>query len=197
LLPAVDGVLRCPYCADERPFVRPPLLIVSGTAGSGKSTVCDRLAGTIPGAVLLDADILAEDLTSVVSPHHDYPAFWRSMMRLAHELAQNNVVIVYFAVMLPSQVLANRDVLGYFELVHFLCLSCPPDVLRARLARREPHAAAVRLETWFDFNDALIAAASEIPTATIVDAGGDVEQVERDVRSWIDGHVQSQAGPHR
>src|SRR5439155_9345190 len=69
LIPAVGDVLRCPHCADERPFVRPPLLVVTGTAGVGKSTVCARLAGTIPGAVLLDADVFAEELISVVPPN--------------------------------------------------------------------------------------------------------------------------------
>jgi hypothetical protein len=68
LIPAVGDVLRCPHCADERPFVRPPLLVVAGTAGIGKSTLCARLAGTIPEAVLLDADIVAADLVSVAAP---------------------------------------------------------------------------------------------------------------------------------
>ena len=64
-----DGMaLRCPQCGDERRFVRPPLLIVTGTAGAGKSTICARLAGTIPGAVLLDADVFASDMVSVVPP---------------------------------------------------------------------------------------------------------------------------------
>lgn len=91
LIPAVGDVLRCTHCAHERPFVRPPLSVVTGAAGVGKSTVCARLAGTIPGAVLLDADVFAEDVISVVPPNRDYPAFWRSMMRLAHELAQSDV----------------------------------------------------------------------------------------------------------
>src|SRR5438445_2993456 len=72
LLPPVGDALRCPHCADERPFVRPPLLVVTGTAGLGKSVLCARLAGTIPGALLLDADILAADLVSVASPNQDY-----------------------------------------------------------------------------------------------------------------------------
>ena len=195
MIPAVGDVLRCPYCTDERPFVRPPLLVVTGAAGVGKSTVCARLAGTIPGAVLLDADVLAEDLSSVVSPNHDYPAFWRSMMRLAHEVAQNNLVVVYFSVMLPEQVLANSDVLSYFDSVHFLCLACPPDVLRARLAGRVGSGAAAagqltaRIEVWLDFNSALVAAASEIPTATVVDAGRTIDQVEHDVRNWLNAHL--------
>jgi hypothetical protein len=191
LIPAVGDVLRCPHCADERPFVRPPLLIVTGTVGVGKSTLCARLAGTIPGTVLLDADIHAEDLISVAPPNHDYPAFWRSMMRLAHELAQNNVVVVYFSVMLPEQILANSDVLSYFQSVHFLCLSCPPDVLRARLARSAGSSAVTTpVEVWLDFNEALVAAASKVPTATVVDAGRTTDQVEHDVRQWIDARVQ-------
>jgi adenylate kinase family enzyme len=139
-------------------------LVVTGPAGVGKSTVCSRLAGTIPGAALLDADILGEHHVSVVSPKPDYTAFWRSMMRLAHELAQNDLVVAYFSVMLPEQVLANSDALRYFDSVHFLCLTAPPDVLRARIARQ---AASVALATnidaylddrttmWNDFNTAL------------------------------------------
>jgi broad-specificity NMP kinase len=190
LIPPIGDVLRCPHCADERPFVRPPLLVVTGTAGIGKSVLCARLAGTIPGALFLDADILAADLVSVASPNQDYPAFWRSMMRLAHELAQNNVVVVYFAVMLPEQVLANSDLLSYFNSVNFLCLTCPPDVLRSRLAGREPGAVIARIQVWVEFDNALLAAASEIPTATVLDAGRAVNEVEQDVRRWIDTQLR-------
>jgi predicted ABC-type ATPase len=191
LIPALGDVLRCPHCANERPFVRPPLLVVTGTAGIGKSTLCARLAGSIPGAVLLDADILAADLSSVVPPNQDYAAFWRSMMRLAHELAQNNVVVVYFSTMLPEQLLANSDALTYFDSVHFLCLTCTSDVLRSRLAGREGGGATARMKVssrikvWRDFNGALVKAASETPSATVVDAGRTIDQVEHDVRQWI------------
>jgi predicted kinase len=191
LIPAIGDVLRCPHCDDERRFVRPPLLVVTGAAGVGKSTLCARLAGTIPGAVLLDADIFAADLISVVPPNQDYPAFWRSMMRLAHELAQNNVVVAYFSTMLPEQLLGNTDALNYFDSVHFLCLTCPPDVLRARLAGREGGGATARItvssriKVWRDFNRALVEAAKEIPTATVVDAGRTTDEVEDDVRDWI------------
>ena len=196
LIPAVGSVLRCPHCADERPFVKRPLLVVTGAPGVGKSTLCARLAGTIPGTVLLDADIHAEEFVSVVSPEHDYPAFWRSMMRLAHELAQNNVVVVYFAVMLPEQILANRDVLGYFDSVHFLCLTCPPAVLGARLAGREGEPlATARVEVWLDFDRTLVAAAKEMPTATIVDVGRTLDEVEHDVRGWIIAQLDRRAGP--
>lgn len=189
LIPAVGDVLRCPRCADERPFFRPPLLVVTGTAGVGKSTLCARLAGTIPGALLLDADVFAEDLVSVAPPNHDYRAFWRSMMRLAHELSQNKVVVVYFSTMLPEQVLANDDLVSYFDSVHFLCLTCPPDMLRTRYGRRDgSNTATARIGVWLDFQMALVGAATEIPTATVVDAGRAAEEVERDVQDWINAH---------
>jgi predicted kinase len=195
LIPAVGDVLRCPHCADERPFFKPPLLVVTGTSGAGKSTLAARLAGTIPGAVLLDADIHAEDLISVVPPNQDYVAFWRSMMRLAHELAQNKVVVVYFATMLPEQIFANRDVLGYFDSVHFLCLNCPADALRSRLAGREGDGVSARIKVWTDFNRDLIAAASEIPTATVVDAGRTRDEVANDVRDWVNVQLNRRDGP--
>jgi hypothetical protein len=121
-IPACGPVLRCVRCGDERPFVRPPLLIVTGTPGSGKSTICARLAGKIPGAVLLDTDVFTDQMISVVSPNEDYRAFWRSMASVAHEISQNNLAVVFFSGMLPQQLLANTDVLEYFQSVSFLCL---------------------------------------------------------------------------
>ena len=191
LLPAAGAVLRCPRCGDERPFAKPPLLIVTGTAGIGKSTLCARLAGTIPGAVLLDADVHGEDLVSVVPPNADYEGFWRSMLRLAHEVVQNGVVVVYFSTMLPRQVLASEDLVAYFDEVHFLCLHAPPDELRARLARRVGTGVAAteafdaRVQVWTDFDAALVAAAGKVPTATLLEAGGGVDDLEQDVRRWI------------
>jgi dephospho-CoA kinase len=186
LLPARGEFLRCPSCGDERSFVRPLLLIVTGTVGIGKSTVCARLAGAIPGAILLDADLFAEELVSVVSPNPDYPAFWHSMMRLAHELAQNGArAIAYFSTMLPDQALANTDVLDYFESVRFLCLTCPPEVLATRLTRREPDARRDQIDRWVDFNARLAEAAARTPAATMIDASGTMDDVEERVRRWI------------
>lgn len=143
----------------------------------------------MPGVVLLDADIFAFDHVSVVSPNQDYPAFWRSMMRLAHELSQNGVVVVYFSGMLPDQLLANRGALGYFDSVHFCCLSGSAELLHVRLAHREPETVPERMHFWCEFNDSLVAAAREIPTASLIDADGDISQVEQEVRRWIEDRL--------
>ncbi len=190
LIPAHGTVLRCPQCGDERRFVRPPLLIVTGTSGAGKSTICARLAGRIPGAVLLDADVFASDMISVVSPNEDYPAFWRSMARLAHEISQNNLAVVFFSVILPQQLLANTDVLEYFTSVSFLCLRCDGEVLRTRFMRRagsevDSQRIEAAVDRWSRFNDVLMDAASSINDVHAIDATRPVDEVESGVRGWI------------
>ena len=189
-IPAYGTVLHCPQCGEERPFVRPPLLMVTGTPGSGKSTICARLAGRIPGAVLLDADVFTDQMISVVPPNEDYPAFWRSLARVAHEISQNNLSVVFFSGMLPQQLLANTDVIDYFESISFLCLGCDADVLRTRfMGRAGIEVDAQRIEAavdrWGRFNDVLIDAASSINDVHVIDATRSVGEVERDVRHRV------------
>ncbi len=189
-IPAHGTMLRCPQCGNERSYARPPLLIVAGSSGAGKSTICARLAGKIPGAVLLDADVFTSDMVSLVTPVKDHPAFWRFLAKVAHEISQNNLVVVLFSVMLPGQLLANADVLDYFESVSFLCLTCDTDVLRQRLVRRvgawtdiETIEAAV--DRWSRFNDALVDAAGRTEDALMIDASRPVSEVEPDIRDWV------------
>ncbi len=198
-IPAHGTMLRCPQCGHERPFVRPPLLIVTGTPGSGKSTICARLAGTIPGAVLLDADVFAGDMISVVPPNNDYRAFWRSMFRVAHEIAQNNLAVVFFSVMLPDQVLANTDVVAYFQSVSFLCLACDADVLRRSFERRirsevvrpsDRERLEAAVDRWDQFNLDLMDAARSTENVRVINAARSVEEVQGDVRDWILARLQ-------
>jgi hypothetical protein len=106
------------------------------------------------------------------------------MMRQAHELAQNRLTVVYFSTMLPEQVLINADLLGYFDSVHFLCLTCRRDILQARITGRDG-AGAARNEFWLDFNDALVNAARDTANAAALDASGPVGQVEKSVQAWL------------
>ena len=48
----------CPECGYRQPFLRLPLLVVSGASGAGKSSVCNYLLGKLREVVILDADIL-------------------------------------------------------------------------------------------------------------------------------------------
>lgn len=66
-----------------------------------------------------------------------------------------------------------------------------PDELCARLVHRDGSAALVRTEVWVEFNAELAAAGGEARTGTVLDASRTVDEVEHDVRCWIDSHVGS------
>ena len=48
----------CPECGHKHPFLRSPLMVISGASGSGKTTICYQLLGKVEDAILLDSDIL-------------------------------------------------------------------------------------------------------------------------------------------
>lgn len=203
-MPAARGVLMCPHCSKARPFARPPLLVVVGPIGVGKSTVCSRLAGTLPGAVLLDADTFGAQHVKVVGSEPDYTAYWRWMLEVAHEIAQNNVVVTYFSVMLPEQILANLDALEYFDSIRFLYLKAPHQVLRERILRQAgTMAASVDIESYLDertrewnaFNAVLDEAAFATPNTIVVDATRPASEVEHEVRAWISRHLDAVSTP--
>lgn len=183
-----------------RPFVRPPLLVVVGPIGVGKSTICSRLAGTTPGAVLLDADIFGYQHVKLLGAEPDYAAYWRWLIEVAHEISQNQLVVTYFSVMLPEHLLANTEALEYFDSVHFLYLKAANDVLRQRIERQAGTIAATvdidvyldeRTTKWNAFNAVLDDAAMNTPRTTVVDATRPTNEVEHEVRTWITTHLDS------
>jgi hypothetical protein len=144
---------------------------------------------------MLDADIFGGDLISVVSPNQDYRAFWRSMAKPAHEISQNNLAVVFFSVMLPRQLLANTELLDYFESVSFVCLTCDAEVLRPRFVRRgggdgDPQRVDAAVDRWREFNDVLMDAARTTDNVYGIDATRSVDEVERDLRSWVLARLQ-------
>jgi len=135
---------------------------------------------------MLDADVLADDLVSVFSPNHDYPAFWRTLMRLAHEIAQSGNVVAYFGVTLPAQVLDNHTMLRFFTDLHSLGLVCDENDLRARIARRAGgEAVSARADLHVHINRELRTLAADTPNMTTVDASRSRSEVEQDVHGWI------------
>jgi hypothetical protein len=144
---------------------------------------------------LLDADVFAGDMISVVPPNEDHQAFWRSMARLAHEISQNNLAVVIFSAMLPQQLLANTDVLDYFESVNFLCLTCEAEVLRTRFVRRlgsggDTQRIEAAVDRWSRFNDVLLDAARSTDQVYVVDATRPLGEVEGDVLDWMLARLQ-------
>lgn len=141
-----------------------PLLIVTGAAAAGKSTVCRALTGEA-GVVALDGDVIAAGAAAVADGRTDYAAFWRYVMTIARGVADNGLVPVICGVCLPDQVLANDCVA--FTQVRFLALTCAPDELEQRI-RARPGGESVDLAKHLDINAGLRRAEVRPPHAMTV-----------------------------
>jgi broad-specificity NMP kinase len=105
------------------------VLVLTGPAGSGKSTACAAVSGRVPGAVLIDGDTLA----SAKRPW-DYDEYWDFTMRVCTDVRRNGLLPVICGIGLPSQVFpaADRALLR----VDMLALVCDADVIRQRIVTR-------------------------------------------------------------
>ncbi len=177
-------VAVCPECNHEHLFLMLPLLIVTGASGVGKSTILQRLIGTVSEAVLLDCDILwfgddhAADHFEVV-------------LRVSKNVSQAGRPVVLFGsgIGVPDN-LESCVERRYFSRLHYLALTCDPKVQAERLRARPPwrkshHAefAAVQVDfnKWF-----LGTAGSGDPPHPLLDTtDAPVEQTAVDVADWI------------
>lgn len=124
----------CPLCQHPHRFRQLPLLIVCGPSGGGKSTVCERIAGTIDEAVVLDADILWRPEFN--KPDDQYRDFFETWLRLAKNIAQSGRPLVLFnAGAIPDNI-EPRIERRYFSEVHYLAVICDDDILTRRLNLR-------------------------------------------------------------
>ncbi len=185
----------------RRTLLRPaPASRSCGTIGCREVDHLRSARREIPGAVLIDADVFTDDMVSLVTPVKDHPAFWRFLAKVADEISQNDLVVVYFSVMLPGQLLANADVVDYFESVSFLCLTCDAGVLRQRLTRRvgawtDTQTIDEAVDRWHRFNEALVDAAGRTEDALMIDASRSVSEVEPDVRDRVLTRLQNYPEP--
>ncbi len=123
----------CPTCHLARPFRFRPLPVVTGASGSGKSTLAARLAPRLPDFFCFENDILWGPHYD--TPHDGYGAFRAALLRTALNVNQSRVTTVLFTSAMPADLGAHP--LGrYFDGLTFLVLSCPDDVLAARLRGR-------------------------------------------------------------
>lgn len=178
-----DGKLVCVACGRPSTVTPQPVLVVTGAAGSGKSTVCAGLASS-PNVLALDGDVLAAGAAAASEGRRDYPAFWRYLLDIAREVHNNGVAPLYCCICLPEQVLEGAD-LSRFTAVHFLALTCDEEILRRRILQRAGGEASVNnLEFHLDFNRRLARTAvpsphtftslstSELTTAQTIDQAG-------------------------
>ena len=107
------------------------LLVITGAAATGKSTIGDHLRER-PELLVIDGDVLGRGAAATAEGRRDYLGFWRYVLALCGEVRSNGLVPVVPCICLPEQVLAAVD----GEVVHFLGLVSEPSTIRRRIADR-------------------------------------------------------------
>lgn len=180
--------LTCPACGAEQPVLRRPLFCLTGPGGVGKSTVgralVDRLAGRF---VVLEQDLLWID--GLRDPAGEHRLFRSTWLRLAAAIGQSGRPVLLCGTVVPPELepLPER---ALFTRVHYLALTCPPEVLTARLRHRPAWRAwdDARITEALSFAEWLTANADRLdPPVQLLDTTGrDVATTAQDVCAWLD-----------
>jgi hypothetical protein len=183
----------CPECGYKHPFKRLPLLIVSGASGTGKSAVCQRLLGTIHGAVLLDSDILWR--TEYNTPGNNYRDFFELWLRICKNIAQSGRPVVLFGAGMgvPENIepcIERR----YFSQVHYLALVCADEVLAERLKDRPAWRGTrtpeyIQEHAWF--NNWFRSYAGDPPMTRLDTTSATLEETARQAAAWIEETIKA------
>jgi broad-specificity NMP kinase/DNA-directed RNA polymerase subunit RPC12/RpoP len=187
-LPAqADQPLICHGCGHQRVFVRRPLFCLAGPSGTGKSTLaalllprlCDRF-------VVLEQDMLW--VPELRDPTDEHRAFRSTWLRLAAMIGQNGRPVLLCGTVVPPELepLPER---ALFSAVHYLALTCAPDLLARRLRARpawrewdEP-----RIAEMLDYAEWLHASAATLdPPVTLLDTTErTAEATAQEVCGWL------------
>ncbi|WP_432972658.1 hypothetical protein [Dactylosporangium sp. CA-233914] len=126
----------CPDCGHAEPARRLPLFVVTGAAGSGKTTIFPYLVAALPDCLVFDADWLIGPFERACEfGEVDWPALRDAWLSVAHGAAQSGRHTVLLAPFTPDQLdeLAGRR---WIDGAHFAVLDCADDVRTARLEAR-------------------------------------------------------------
>jgi len=183
----------CPECGFKQPFLRLPLLVVSGASGAGKSSVCNHLLGKLRDAVILDADILWRPEFN--TPGDNYHAFFDAWLRMSKNIAQSGRPVALFGAGMgvPSNLegLVERR---YFSAIHYLALVCSDEELARRLQARpawRDSGGAAWIESQLAFNRWFreTGAFGQPPVELLDTTGVPLEQTAAQVEAWIRGKI--------
>lgn len=131
--PGWTALAVCPNCRHTHPFLRLPLLAVTGASGSGKTALGLVLTARDRRFIHLETDILWRDEFN--SPENDYRTYREMWLRLAKNIAQAGRPVILYGSITTGQIepcLERR----YFSHVHMLALVCEDDILAQRLRLR-------------------------------------------------------------
>ncbi|WP_026128500.1 AAA family ATPase [Nocardiopsis halophila] len=185
--PSGEG-LHCRFCGHVRPFLRAPLLCVTGPSGTGKSTVGRLLIEALADRfVVLEQDVLwVEGLRDDSPDHRPFRSTW---LRTAAMVQQNGRPVVLFGTVVPPEFepLPERVL---FSRIHYLALTCDPDVLADRLRARPSWREwdEERIEEMLEYAQWVSETAAEMhPPVDLLDTSSSPpEETAKAVRAWVE-----------
>lgn len=183
----LEQPLVCGECGHRQALARQPLYCLTGPSGTGKSTVARVLLPRLSDRfVVLEQDVLW--LPELSDPTGEHRLFRSTWLRLAAMIGQSGRPVLLCGTVIPPELepLPER---ALFSAVHYLALTCQPDVLAQRLRARpawrewdEP-----RIAEMLDYAEWLAASATTLspPVALLDTTGRSVEATAQDVCSWL------------
>lgn len=180
-------LLRCVSCGRIRPFLRLPLLCVAGPSGTGKSTVARALlTGLSDRFVVLEQDLLW--VGGLRDPADDHRLFRSTWLRTAAMVQQSGRPVVLCGTVAPPE-LEHLPERALFDGVHYLVLTCDPEVLSRRLLARPTWRDwdEERVDETLEYQEWLVTEADrlEAPLTLLDTTGTSPEETAEDVRRWV------------
>jgi shikimate kinase len=166
---------------------KPPLFVITGASGTGKSTVALGLAVAVREWRCLDADALWRP--EYDHPEDGYQTFRSLALRAASAISSARLPVVLLSGGTPEQFETSPERHTFGE-VHYLALVCDDDVLIRRLKARPPwrmSAARGVIEQERSFNQWLREKGPHtVPPMTLVDTSDAREsKTVQQVVAWI------------
>ena len=157
------------------------MLVVTGAAAAGKSTVGAALAGR-PGLLVLDGDVLAAGAASMAG-RRDYTGFWSYLLSIAAEVHRNGLTPVFSCICLPEQVIGPAG----GRPVHFLALVSDAGTVRRRITDRAGGRPEIDLDFHAGFDRRLRECAVVLPhTFRLLDTAAlTVEATVAAAHDWV------------
>lgn len=182
----------CKLCGHKHAFKRLPLLVVTGSSGTGKTTVGLQLAATMQEAVCLESDILWRD--EFDKPETEYADYRNLWLRIAKNIGQAGRPIVLFGSATPGQFERCAES-RYFSWIAYLALVCDEKTLTKRLCARPQWRKSGTddvLKRMSQFNQWIKDNASKTtPPMTVLDTTNmNLEQSVAAVRGWIQDQMR-------